>query len=50
MILPDIKLCGDNAAMIGAAAYNLYNNGQFADLTLNADPSLELPYAKSMLN
>ncbi|MGO1641825.1 MAG: tRNA (adenosine(37)-N6)-threonylcarbamoyltransferase complex transferase subunit TsaD [Lactobacillus amylovorus] len=50
VILPDIKLCGDNAAMIGAVAYNLYNDGQFADLTLNADPSLELPYAKSMLN
>lgn len=50
VILPDIKLCGDNAAMIGAAAYNLYQAGKFADLTLNADPSLELPYAKSMLN
>ncbi len=50
VILPDIKLCGDNAAMIGAAAYNLYEAGKFADLTLNADPSLELPYAKSMLN
>ena len=50
VILPDIKLCGDNAAIISAAAYNLYNDGQFADLTLNADPSLELPYAKSMLN
>ncbi|WEV70489.1 tRNA (adenosine(37)-N6)-threonylcarbamoyltransferase complex transferase subunit TsaD [Lactobacillus sp. ESL0785] len=49
VILPSLKLCGDNAAMIGAAAYNLYNEGQFADLTLNADPSLELPYAKSML-
>lgn len=50
VILPDLKLCGDNAAMIGAAAYNLYKAGKFADLTLNADPSLELPYAKSMLN
>ena len=50
VILPDLKLCGDNAAMIGAAAYNLYNEGKFADLTLNADPSLELPYANSMLN
>lgn len=49
VILPDIKLCGDNAAMIGAAAYNLYNAGKFSDLTLNADPSLELPYADSML-
>ena len=50
VILPDIKLCGDNAAMIGAAAYNLYNADKFADLTLNADPSQELPYANSMLN
>lgn len=49
-IMPELKYCTDNAAMIGAAAYNLYNDGQFADLTLNADPSLELPYAKSMLN
>ncbi|MDN6043063.1 MAG: tRNA (adenosine(37)-N6)-threonylcarbamoyltransferase complex transferase subunit TsaD [Lactobacillus sp.] len=50
VILPPLKLCGDNAAMIGAAAYNLYQARQFADLTLNADPSLELPYAESMLN
>lgn len=50
VILPDIKLCGDNGAMIGAAAYNLYQAGKFANLTLNADPSLELPYAASMLN
>lgn len=50
VILPELKLCGDNAAMIGAAAYNLYRDGQFSDLTLNADPSMELPYADSMLN
>ena len=49
VILPSLKLCGDNAAMIGAAAYNLYNEGKFSDLTLNADPSLELPYATEML-
>ncbi|RHW53963.1 tRNA (adenosine(37)-N6)-threonylcarbamoyltransferase complex transferase subunit TsaD [Lactobacillus bombicola] len=49
VILPELKLCGDNAAMIGAAAYNLYNEGKFADLTLNADPSLELPYADKIL-
>ncbi|MDO4911955.1 MAG: tRNA (adenosine(37)-N6)-threonylcarbamoyltransferase complex transferase subunit TsaD [Lactobacillus sp.] len=47
VIIPPLKLCGDNAAMIGAAAYNLYKAGDFADLTLNADPSLELPYADS---
>ncbi|MCH3904713.1 MAG: tRNA (adenosine(37)-N6)-threonylcarbamoyltransferase complex transferase subunit TsaD [Lactobacillus sp.] len=50
VILPPLKLCGDNAAMIGAAAYNLFEAGKFADLTLNADPSLELPYAEHMLN
>ena len=49
VILPELKLCGDNAAMIGAAAYNLYQEGKFADLTLDADPSLELPYASEML-
>ena len=35
--------------MIGAAAYNLYKAGKFSDENLNADPSLELPYAESML-
>ncbi|ADQ61557.1 tRNA (adenosine(37)-N6)-threonylcarbamoyltransferase complex transferase subunit TsaD [Lactobacillus delbrueckii subsp. lactis] len=46
VILPPLKLCGDNAAMIGAAAYNQYLAGNFADLTLDADPSMELPYAE----
>lgn len=50
VIMPDLKLCGDNAAMIGAAAYNLYKKDDFSDETLNANPSLELPYAKEMLN
>lgn len=45
VVLPHLKLCGDNAAMIGAAAYNLYQEGKFAGLDLDADPSLELPYA-----
>lgn len=49
VIIPDLKLCGDNAAMIGAAAYNKFEAGEFADLSLNADPSLELPYAESAL-
>ena len=35
--------------MIGAAAYNLYQAGKFSDENLNADPSLALPYAESML-
>ncbi len=46
---PSPVFCTDNAAMIGAAAYNLYQAGKFSDVNLNADPSLELPYAYSML-
>lgn len=41
--LPELSYCTDNAAMIGAAAYDLYCRGIFADATLNADPSLEIP-------
>ncbi len=50
VIIPPLRLCGDNAAMIGAAAYHQFKAQDFADLTLNADPSLELPYAESMLD
>ena len=34
--LPPLKLCGDNAAMIGAQAYYEYLQGNTADMTLNA--------------
>ncbi|MFC3418811.1 tRNA (adenosine(37)-N6)-threonylcarbamoyltransferase complex transferase subunit TsaD [Salinicoccus hispanicus] len=33
--IPALKYCTDNAAMIGAAAYHLYNNKAFGDLDLN---------------
>lgn len=36
LFLPDLPLCGDNAAMIGAQAYYEYNAGKRADLSLNA--------------
>lgn len=39
-----IKLCGDNAAMIGAAGYVEFLKGQRAGLDLNADPSLEFDW------
>lgn len=39
-----IKLCGDNAAMIGAEAYVEYQQKDFGDLDLNADPSLEFDF------
>ncbi|AYF93128.1 tRNA (adenosine(37)-N6)-threonylcarbamoyltransferase complex transferase subunit TsaD [Apilactobacillus bombintestini] len=36
-----LKLCGDNAAMIGAAGYVLAKKNVFAGVDLNADPSLD---------
>jgi len=35
--IPEIIYCTDNAAMIGAAAYPLYQRGEFADFDLNAE-------------
>lgn len=40
LIVPPLRLCGDNAAMIGAAAFVEAEKGHFADYYLNADPSL----------
>jgi N6-L-threonylcarbamoyladenine synthase len=34
--LPPLKLCGDNAAMIGAQGYYEYLAGNLADMSLNA--------------
>jgi N6-L-threonylcarbamoyladenine synthase len=34
--MPPLKLCGDNAAMIGAQAYYEYLAGNIADMSLNA--------------
>ena len=34
--MPPLKLCGDNAAMIGAQAYYEYQEGNLADMSLNA--------------
>jgi tRNA N6-adenosine threonylcarbamoyltransferase len=40
--LPSRALSTDNAAMIAAAAYPKFRAGMFADVSLNADPSLSL--------
>ena len=37
-------LSTDNAAMIGCRAYYMAQAGKFADLTLNAKPSVEIGY------
>ncbi|MGM7690192.1 tRNA (adenosine(37)-N6)-threonylcarbamoyltransferase complex transferase subunit TsaD [Staphylococcus felis] len=40
--IPQPKLCTDNAAMIGAAGYYIYQKGIFGDMTLNGKSSMDL--------
>ena len=42
LTFPDMKYCTDNGAMIAASGYFAYIRGDRADLTLNANSSLEL--------
>lgn len=39
---PQMKFCGDNAAMIGAAAYTMYKHNMFADLNDGANPGYKI--------
>ena len=36
LYMPELSLCGDNAAMVGAQAYYEFKNGNIAGLELNA--------------
>ncbi len=39
---PQLKYCGDNAAMVGAQAYYEYKAGNFADISLNAAATMPI--------
>lgn len=42
LIFPPLRFCGDNAAMIGAVAYQQYLEQDFVGMDLNAKPGLVL--------
>ena len=42
LFVPPLELCGDNAAMIGSQAYYEAVEGHFADLSLNARPTMPI--------
>ncbi len=42
LFVPPLELCGDNAAMIGSQAYYEAVAGHFADLSLNARPTMPI--------
>lgn len=42
LVIPPLSLCGDNAAMIGAAAFLETDDDEHANLALNAQPGLTL--------
>lgn len=44
LFIPDLTYCGDNAAMVGVAAYYEYKNGNISDLSLNAIATLPIDY------
>lgn len=42
LFIPPLKLCGDNAAMIGAQAYYEYKCGNISDSSLNAFATMDI--------
>lgn len=44
LFMPELKYCGDNAAMIASQGYYEFLNGKTADLTLNAVASIPIDY------
>lgn len=44
LLIPPMKYCTDNAAMIGAAAYIKWQHGESSELDMKADPGLSLEH------
>ncbi len=44
LYMPDLSLCGDNAAMVGSQGYYEYLSGNIAQLDLNAVATLPIDY------
>ncbi|MDO3408586.1 tRNA (adenosine(37)-N6)-threonylcarbamoyltransferase complex transferase subunit TsaD [Saccharibacillus sp. CPCC 101409] len=42
LLIPPMKYCTDNAAMIGAAAYVKWKRGELSDLSIKGEPGLSL--------
>ena len=42
LFMPELSLCGDNAAMVGAQGYYEFKAGNIAPLTLNARASMPI--------
>ena len=42
LYVPDLSLCGDNAAMVGAQAYFEYQAGFLAGMSLNACAAMDI--------
>ena len=42
LYVPELKYCGDNAAMVGAQGYFEYRNGAKADINLNAYATMDI--------
>ena len=42
LLIPPMKYCTDNAAMIGAAAYVKWKRGELSDLYIKGEPGLSL--------
>ena len=45
LYMPELKYCGDNAAMIASQGYYEFMAGKRADLTLNAVASMPIDHA-----